>query len=134
MQAARNRQDFRGDASLPALRRGFVAQLVVRWWARDSRGLWKQVEVAPLDLEFQDAAELHGALERYARTQEWQAVQLNRKDLGLGVWLQSTDVEADKAREAKAHFLAQAEKALRVLRTAGRSRCQLVLSLRAGSC
>ncbi len=134
MQAAGNRQDCRADASLPAVRRGFVAQLVVRWWFRDQRGLFKQVEVAPLELEFKDAAELHGALERYARTQEWQAVQLNRKDLALGVWLQSTDVEADKAGEAKARFLAQAEKALRVLRTAGRSRSEVVLSLRAGSC
>jgi hypothetical protein len=134
MQAAQSREQFRADASLPALRRGFVAQLVVRWWAKNGRGLWKQVEVAPLELEFQDAAELHGALERYARTQEWQAVQLNRKDLALGVWLQSTDVEADQAREAKARFLQLAEKALRVLRTAGRSRCEVVLSLRAGSC
>jgi hypothetical protein len=138
MQAARNmnhnRQDCRADASLPAVRRGFVAQLVVRWWAKDARGLWKQVQHAPLELEFEDAAELHGALEKYARTQEWQAVQLNRKDLALGVWLQSTDVEADKAREAKAKFLNQAQKALRVLRTAGRSRCEVVLSLRAGSC
>ncbi len=133
-QAAQSREELRADASLPAVRRGYVAQLVVRWWCKNARGLWKQAEVAPLELDFKDAAELHSALERYARTQEWQAVQLNRKDLALGVWLQSTDVEADKARAAKERFLAQAEKALRVLRTAGRSRCEIVLSLRAGSC
>jgi hypothetical protein len=125
MQAAQDAQ---------AVKRGFVAQLVTRWWAKDARGLWKQVQHAPLELAFEDSAGLHSALERYARTQHWQAVELTRKDLGLRVWLQMTDVEADEARAAKEKFVQQAEKALRVLRTAGRSRCEIVLSLRAGSC
>ena len=110
---------------------GFVGALTVTWWAKDARGCWAQVSHQPLELAFADAGALRVALLQYARAEHWDKVQAVRTDLGLTTVLYS----AERAAAGRAvDFEAQATRFLRTLRAAKRSRCAVLVWLRAGHC
>ena len=121
------------DARFPevpsAVRAKFVGLLTVTWWAKNVRGSWKQVSHRPLELTFRDSEELKLELTKFAREEHWEHVQATRTDLDLKTVLFDANPQAAKR---PVNFDKQATHFLQALRAGGRSRCGLLVYLRAG--